>query len=70
MNFIVNLPKLKDLAIRNTFNSILIIINRLTKYFYIIPFKEMYIVKQLKYIVLNKLIKYYGFPKGILSNKD
>ena len=42
MDFIVKLPKSKDLTTGDSFNLILVIINRLTKYLYIIPFKEIY----------------------------
>ncbi len=52
------------------YNSIFVIINRLTKYFHIISFKETYSTKQFEYIVLNKLIKYHEFFKKIISDKN
>ena len=68
MDFIIKLLELKDLISKDAFDSILVIVNRLTKYFYIILFKEIYIAKQLKYIILNKIIRYYGILKEITSN--
>jgi len=56
MNFIIKLLKLTNLAIRKKSNLILIMIDKLIKYLYIIACKEKFIVKQLKYIVLNRLI--------------
>jgi len=53
------LSKSINLAIKNKYNSILVIINKFIKYLYIIIFKEKFIVEQLKYIVLNQLIQYY-----------
>ena len=45
MDFIIKLLKSKDLATKNAFNAILIIVDRLTKYLYIIAFKETYIAE-------------------------
>ncbi len=53
INFIIKLLKLTNLAIKNKYNSILIMINKLIKYLYIIACREKFIIKQLKYIVLN-----------------
>jgi len=47
------LSKLTNLAIEDKYNSILIIINKLIKYLYIIVCKKKFIAKQLKYIILN-----------------
>ncbi len=53
INFIIKLFKLTNLAIRDKYNLILIIINKFIKYLYIIACKKKFIAKQLKYIVLN-----------------
>ena len=42
MDFVIKLLKLKDLVISNTFNSIIVIIDKLIKYTIIIPYKEIY----------------------------
>jgi len=47
------LSKSINLAIENKYNLILIIVNKLIKYLYIIVYKEKFIVKQLKYIILS-----------------
>ncbi len=62
--------KLINLAIRDKYNSILIIINKLIKYLYTIVCKEKFIAKQLRYIVLNQLIQYYNIFKELTSNRD
>ncbi len=59
-----------NLAIENKYNSILIMINKLIKYLYIIACKKKFIAKQLKYIVLNWLIRYYDIFKELTSDKD
>ncbi len=45
-------------------------INKLIKYLYIIACKKKFNVKQLKYIILNRLIQYYNIFKKLISNKD
>ncbi len=42
MDFVVKLLKSKDPVIDNTFNSIIVIINKLIKYAIMIPYKEIY----------------------------
>ena len=61
---------LTNLTIENKYNLILIIIDKLIKYSHIIVCKEKFITKQLKYVVLNKLIQYYNIFKELTSNKD
>ncbi len=56
MNFITKLSKLTNLTIEDKYNSILIMINKLIKYLHIIACKKKFIAKQLKYIILNRLI--------------
>ena len=46
------------------------IINRLTKYIYLMLFCEDYKVKQLKHIILNRLIQYHEILKRLTSDKD
>ena len=59
-----------NLAIGERYNSILVMIDKLFKYLYIIACKEKFIVEQLEYIVLNRLIKYYNILKELISDKD
>jgi len=70
MNFIIKLLKLTNLATRNKYDSILVMIDKLIKYSHIIACKEKFIVEQLKYIVLNRLIRYHDILKGLTSNRD
>ena len=45
MDFITKLLKSKDLIIIEVYNTIIVIIDRLTKYIIILPFKEKYNAK-------------------------
>jgi hypothetical protein len=55
MDFIIKLPPFVKLITEIIFNSILIIIDRLTKYRYFILYKESLLVEKLVY-TLNKYI--------------
>ena len=45
MNLIIKLFKSTNLTIKNRYNLMLIIVNKLIKYLYIIVYKEKFIVK-------------------------
>ena len=70
MNFIIKLLKSKDSTNEKTYNAIFVMIDCLIKYCHIIFFKKIYNVEQLKYIVLNRLIRYQEISKELISDKD
>ena len=70
MNFIIKLLKSTNPATRDKYDSILVMVNKLTKYSHIIACKEKFIAEQLGYIVLNRLIRYHDILKGLTSDKD
>ena len=70
MNFITKLSKSKNSTNKKAYDAILVMIDRLTKYCHIIFFKEIYNVEQLKYIVLNRLIRYQDISKKFINDKD
>jgi len=70
MNFIIKLLKSTNSATEERYNLILIMINKLIKYLHIIACKEKFTAKQLKYIVLNRLIRYHDILKELISDRD
>ena len=70
MDFIVKLLILKDPVIQEEYNIILVIVDRLIKLSHLIPFKEKYTAEQLGFIVLDRLIRYYGILEALISNRD
>ena len=64
------MSKLKDLTTEKVNNSILIIVNKLIKYFTIILFCEVYTAEQLEFIILNWLIRDHKILKIIISDRD
>ena len=70
MDFIVKLLKLKDPITKEEYDVILVLVDRLTKYLHLIPFKEKYTAEQLGFIILDRLIRYYRIPEALISNRD
>ena len=70
MDFITKLPKSKDLTTRVLYNSIMVVINRLTKYLHFIAFKETFNAEQLKQLFIDRTIWYQNAPQSIISDRD
>jgi len=70
MNFITKLLTSKDSAWGVKFDSILTIVNRLTKYTMFISFKETATASVLTYIILQELINNHGLSKEFIINRD
>ena len=70
MNFIIKLSKSKDSTNEKAYNAILVMIDHLIKYCHIVFFKKTYNVEQLKYIVLNRLIRYQKISRELINDKD
>jgi len=70
MNFIIKLPKSTNLATEDKYDSILVMVDKLTKYSHIIACKDKFTIEQLEYIVLDQLIRYHDIPKGLISDRD
>ncbi len=49
---------------------ILVIVDRLIKYVYFIPTLETYNVEQLGYLIIDRLVRYYGFLKIFIIDRD
>ena len=48
----------------------MVVVNRLTKYTVLIPFKEIYIAPQMAYVLFNRIICEHRVPKTIISDRD
>jgi hypothetical protein len=70
LDFIIKLPPSMKLIIRVVFDSILIIIDRLTKYGYFILYKESLSAEELAYTFNKHIIGNYGISKEIISDRD
>ena len=70
MDFITKLPKSKDPTTTEVYDAIMVIVDRLTKYVIMLPFKEKYNAEQLAFLLLDRLIRDHGIPESITSDRD
>jgi hypothetical protein len=70
LNFIIKLPPSVKPITEVVFDSILVIIDRLTKYGYFILYKESLLIEELAYAFNKHIIENYKISKEIISNKD
>lgn len=64
MDFIESLPKSEGK------DTMLVVVNGLTKYSHFIPLGHPFTVISTFEIFFNKVIKYHGLPKSIVSDRD
>ena len=70
MDFIVKLSPSPDSATGLVYDSIFVVVDRLTKYAHYIAFREDYDAVQLAYIFMDRIVRYHGVPRGITSDRD
>ncbi|KAG8424880.1 hypothetical protein J3458_022432 [Metarhizium acridum] len=70
MDFIVKLPKSKEPMTGVAYDSILVIVDKLTKYAYYIPYKESSNTKDLAYMFFKTVIAQHGLPTKLISDRD
>jgi len=64
MDFVEGLP------VSNTFNAILVVVDRFTKYAHFIPLKHPFTAAQIAKVVLDNIVKLHGLPTAIVTDRD
>jgi hypothetical protein len=64
MNFVIGLPRTQS-----GYNSIWIIVDRLTKVAHFIPIKTTYTGPQLAELYMGRIVCFHGVPKRIVSER-
>ena len=70
LDFITKLPTLKEPLMGTTYDSILVIMDTLTKYAYLEPYKEASTTEDLAYIFNKIVIIWHGILDKIVLNRD
>jgi hypothetical protein len=70
LDFIVKLPLLKEALTGVTYDSILIVTDRLIKYAHFISYKEGSTAEELAYTFNRNIITNYEILEEIISNRD
>jgi hypothetical protein len=69
MDFITKLPLSLDPATNTAYDSILVIVDRLTKFSYFIPYQEATDAEEFSYIFLRNIVSTHGLPSEIVSDR-
>ena len=69
LNFIIKLSISKEPMTKCLYDSILVIIDRLTKYGYFLPYKELKTSEDLAYMFLRHIYSAYGLPDKIILDR-
>ena len=70
LDFITKFLESKEPITKTSFDSILVVTDRLTKYNYFIPYKKSSLAEDLTYVFNKHIIRNYGIPKRIISDRD
>jgi hypothetical protein len=62
LDFVTKLSPSRELIIGVIYNSIIIVIDRLTKYAYFIPYLKSFLAEDLAYIFYKHVMANHGFP--------
>ncbi|MDM1593402.1 integrase, partial [Escherichia coli] len=65
MDFITGLP-----SVQSGYNSIFVVVDRLTKVAHLIPVKETYTAVDVARIFLKEIFRLHGLPRRIVSDRD
>ena len=68
MDFVTGLPVSIDWK-KDSYNSILVIINQLTKMVYYKPVKINFNAPRLVKVIIDVVVRHHGLPDSILTNK-
>ena len=70
MDFITKLPKSKDPVTGITYDSIMVIVDRFTKYLIAVLFKETHTAEQLGHLLLDRLVRDHRVPITVITDRD
>jgi hypothetical protein len=70
MDFITGLPKSKDPVTNMAYDSILVVVDRLTKYCHFIPCTKDITAPRLAHLVLDRVVRHHGLPLALITDRD
>jgi hypothetical protein len=70
MDFITKLPASKDTTTGTTYDSILTVVDRLTKWSYFFPYKESWTAEQLADVIYRHIASVHAWPEEWITDRD
>ena len=70
MDFITKLPISVETSTAKTYDSIFVVVDKLTKYSHFLPYSESFTAEELGYVFLDRIVRLYGLPRSIISDRD
>lgn len=70
MGLVVKLPPSTEIMTGVTYDSILVIVERLTKYAHFIPYLESSTAAEFAYIFIKTIVANHIVPEEIISDRD
>ena len=70
MDFIVKLLRSKKPLTKTLYDSILVIVDKFTKFSYFVPYKEGSTVEKMAYTFFKIVISSYGLPERIITDRN
>jgi hypothetical protein len=70
MDFITDLPESEDTASGRCYNSIMVVVNRLTKYNYYLLYRKDFTAEQTAATLIDRVFRIHGFPRKIVIDRD
>ena len=70
MDFVVKLPRSTDSATKLVYDSILVVVDKLTKYTHLVLWKKSGTASKLASVLLKELVSHQELPKTIISDQD
>ena len=60
----------EGLPLSHTFNAILVVVDRFTKYAHFVPLKHPFTTPQIAQLVFDNIVKLHGLPTSIVTDRD
>jgi hypothetical protein len=70
MNFIVKLPLLADPVTKESYDGIMVVTDRFTKFGRFIPYRETWTATDLAYVFIKHVVANHGMPEQLVSDRD
>jgi hypothetical protein len=70
MDFITDLLYSEDPALGQTYDGILVVVDRLTKYAHFVPYRKTFTALQVAIIIINRCFRIHGILRKFVTDRD